>query len=402
MAAAGVGESSEAGDDEEGTSMLDAVFRHDGERGVLKFAREKTMGWKDVKVNIGFTGNSGVGKSSTINTLRDLVSPDEPGWAKTNVVEETKMITPYEYPRNPNIKLWDLPGVGTRAFPRDSYLQKVNFERYDAFVIICAGRFTENDLWLARDITRMGKQFIFVRSKVDMDVENERRTHALGPAFDVHIVLDKIRRNCQENMSDFGKQRVFLIDNFEPLLYDFGDLVVEIAQITPTEKREAIVRSLPSFSLKMIDEKVAQLSKRIKYVAIPAALADAIPIPGIAVKLNEKCLMKEVSMYREEFGLNEEMLARRAAKIGCSESELSRLAKLRTTAFSYTSSIGPLMTFLGLTFEGSPITSWFTTVLKCGASYHAAYNFLHEMLRLTADDARKVFETTLTKQPVCQ
>jgi len=166
----------------------------------------------------------------------------------------------------------------------------------------------------------MGKQFIFVRSKVDMDVENERRTYALGPAFDVHIVLDKIRRNCEENMSDFGKQRVFLIDNFEPLLYDFGDLLVEIAKITPTEKREAIVRSLPSFSLKMIDEKVAQLSKRIKYVAIPAAVADAIPIPGIAVKLNEKCLMKEDGMYREEFGLNEEMLARRAAKIVCSES----------------------------------------------------------------------------------
>jgi len=395
MAAAGVGASGEAEDDKKGTSMLNAVFRRDGPSGVLKLAREKSMGWKDVKVNIGFTGNSGVGKSSTINTLRDLVSPDEPGWAKVSVNEETKMPTPYEYPRNPKIKLWDLPGVGTRSFPLDSYLQKVNFEPYDAFVIIFAGRLTENDLWLAREITRMGKQFIFVRSKVHIDVENARKTYSIGPAFDVQIVLDKIRRNCQENLSDFGRQRVFLIDNFEPLLYDFGDLVVEIAKVTPKEKKEAIVRSLPAFSLKMIDEKEAQLSNRIWYVAIPAALADAIPIPGIAVPLNEKCLMEEVNMYREEFGLSEESLGRIAKRIGCPKSELSRLANLRTTAFSYTGKIGPMMKILGLTkLTGGKLmvlNYFFTTVLKCGASYHAAYNFLHEMLKLTADDARKVF-----------
>ena len=389
MAAAGIGESDEANDDEKDTRMLDAIFRRDGKNGVLKFAREKNSEWNEVEVNIGVTGSSGVGKSSIINTLRDLVSPNEPGWAKVNVVEETKIPRVYEYPRNPKIKLWDLPGVGTPSFPRDSYLQKINFKRYDVFIIICAGRFTKKELWLAREISKIGKKFIFVRSKVHMDVENERRTYSLGPAFDERV-LDKIRRNCQENLSDFENQRVFLIDNFEPLLYDFGDLVEEIVNVTPAEKREAIVRSLPAFSLKMIDEKEAQLSKNIKYVAISAAVADAINIPGIGVSLNEERLMAEFNMFREEFGLSEEMLARTAAKLGYSKTELSRLAKLRTTAFS-------LMSLLGFAFnlEGSILKglafNLFATVLNCATSYHVAYNILHEMLQLTADDARRVF-----------
>ena len=391
MAASGIGESDEANDDEKDTRMLDAIFRRDGKSGVLKFAREKNSEWNEVEVNIGFTGSFGVGKSSIINTLRDLVSPNEPGWANVNVFEETKIPRAYEYPRNPKIKFWDLPGVGTLLFPRDSYLQKINFKRYDVFVIICAGIFTKKDLWLAREISKIGKQFIFVRSKVHTDVENEKRIYSQDPAFDVQRVLDEIRRNCQENLAEFGRKRVFLIDNFEPLLYDYGDLVVEIAKITPPEKREAIVRSLPAFSSKMIDEKEAQLSKRIKYVAIPAALADAMPISEIAVSLNEKCLMKEVNMYWDVFGLNEEMLARRAARIGSSKFELSRLAKMRTTAFNYTDNIALVMKLLGLTLEGSTLPSLFTAVLKCGASYYVAYNFLHEMLEITADDARKMF-----------
>ena len=380
MAAAGIGESD--------TRLLDAIFRRDGESGLLKFAREKYSNWNGVEVNIGVMGSSGVGKSSFINTLRDIVSPNEPGWANVNV--ETKIPKAYEYPRNPKIKVWELPAVGTLSFPRDIYLQKVYFERYDVFVIICAGRFTENDIWLAREISKMGKQFIFVRSKVDTDVENTRRAYSRGPAFDVQRVLDEIKRYYQINLAEFSGKRIFLIDNFEPLLYDFGDLVVEIAKVMPPEKREAIVRSLPAFSLKMIDEKEAQLSKRITYVAILAALADAIPISEIAVALNEKCLMREVNMHRDVFGLNEEMLAIRAARIGSSKSELSRLAKMRTTAFNYTDNIALLMKLLGLTLEGSTLPSLFTAVLKCGASYYVAYNFLHEMLEITADDARKM------------
>ena len=86
------------------------------------------------------------------------------------------MVTPYAHPNYPNVTLWDLPGVGTTKFPADQYLNHVGFETFDFFIIISATRFTENDVKLAREIQRMGKKFYFVRSKIDSDLYNERRS----------------------------------------------------------------------------------------------------------------------------------------------------------------------------------------------------------------------------------
>jgi predicted GTPase len=41
-----------------------------GVSGVEEFFKTKLGRWKDVEINIGITGNSGVGKSSFINAIR--------------------------------------------------------------------------------------------------------------------------------------------------------------------------------------------------------------------------------------------------------------------------------------------------------------------------------------------
>jgi hypothetical protein len=103
---------------------------------------------------------SGVGKSTFINCLRGLEAEDE-GAANVGVVETTNEPTPYEHPDFPNLKIWDLPGkisffflfrillvliigVGTPNYPRSCYLEKIQFERYDFFLILCRTRFTGN------------------------------------------------------------------------------------------------------------------------------------------------------------------------------------------------------------------------------------------------------------------
>lgn len=42
----------------------------EGVEGALAMMSEKLKSWSDVKVKIGVTGNSGVGKSTFINTMR--------------------------------------------------------------------------------------------------------------------------------------------------------------------------------------------------------------------------------------------------------------------------------------------------------------------------------------------
>jgi energy-coupling factor transporter ATP-binding protein EcfA2 len=104
--------------------------------------------------------SSGVGKSTFINCLRGLEAEDQ-GSASVGVVETTNQPTPYEHPDFPNLKIWDLPGthfflfdsfeqkililgVGTPNYPRSCYLEKIQFERYDFFLILCRTRFTGN------------------------------------------------------------------------------------------------------------------------------------------------------------------------------------------------------------------------------------------------------------------
>ena len=126
-------------------------------------------------LNIAITGESGSGKSTFINAFRGVDNKAE-GAAPTGCVETTSVVTPYPHPNYPNVTLWDLPGVGTTKFPADQYLNHVGFETFDFFIIISATRFTENDVKLAQEIQRMKKKFYFVRSKIDSDLYNERRS----------------------------------------------------------------------------------------------------------------------------------------------------------------------------------------------------------------------------------
>ena len=91
------------------------------------YLKRKCDGWKNIKITIGVIGESHSGKSSFINTIRGL-KPGEPGAAAVRNREWTKP-TPYDYPKNPLVTLWDLPGVGTYNFPQETYMEKINVSR---------------------------------------------------------------------------------------------------------------------------------------------------------------------------------------------------------------------------------------------------------------------------------
>jgi predicted GTPase len=86
--------------------------------------------WKNVPVYIGVIGERGSGKSTLINALLDLY-PSDDGAAPIDCVDCTKFPTPFPYAnRSSNresarIVLWDLPGVGTREYPLETYLDKI-------------------------------------------------------------------------------------------------------------------------------------------------------------------------------------------------------------------------------------------------------------------------------------
>ncbi|KAM6977913.1 LOW QUALITY PROTEIN: calpain-2 catalytic subunit-like [Aplochiton taeniatus] len=171
---------------------------------VVDFIKNNLEQLNNVTLNIAITGESGSGKSTFVNALRDL-GDEEEGSAPTGVVETTFEAKPYRHPKLPNVQIWDLPGVGTQSYKPEEYLQKVHFERYDFFIIISSDRFRLNDIMLATKIQEMNKKFYFLRSKIDVSLYAEKRKKNFNEA----ATLDSIRQNCIKglNIAYFKKKQ---------------------------------------------------------------------------------------------------------------------------------------------------------------------------------------------------
>ncbi|TWW54703.1 T-cell-specific guanine nucleotide triphosphate-binding protein 1, partial [Takifugu flavidus] len=208
---------------------------------------------ENTPLNIGITGESGSGKSSFVNAFRGVDHRDNQA-APTGVVETTTEVRAYPHPSYPNVTLWDLPGIGTTNFPADQYLNYVEFEKYDFFIIISDTRFRENDVKLAKEIQKMGKKFYFVRSKVDIDLQNAQRSQR---NFDAEQTLALIRENCKEGLLKEGVQapQVFLLSNFELQRHDFHRLHATLERELPEHKRDALLFAMPNMSLEIIEKK---------------------------------------------------------------------------------------------------------------------------------------------------
>ncbi|XP_078066455.1 T-cell-specific guanine nucleotide triphosphate-binding protein 2-like isoform X1 [Mustelus asterias] len=175
----------------------------------------------NTELNIAVTGGSGAGKSTFINALRGLQNADE-GAAETGTTETTMEPIGYKHHNLPNVRFWDLPGIGTTKFPADKYLREMKFERYNFFIIMSHCRFRENDEKLAKEIKRLGKKFYFVRSKIDNDLKSMK--------INEEEELEKIRNDCVSKLEEAGipSPCVFLISNFDLNLYDFVKLKTSI------------------------------------------------------------------------------------------------------------------------------------------------------------------------------
>ncbi len=104
-----------------------------------------------VELNIGETGESASGKSTFINAFRGLGNEEE-GSAQTGPVETTMEPEAYLHPKYNNVKVWDLPGIGTPNFKADEYLKLVEFKplswpkrsrEWGKSFILCVPRLTQ-------------------------------------------------------------------------------------------------------------------------------------------------------------------------------------------------------------------------------------------------------------------
>ena len=128
------------------------------------------------------------------------------------------------------------------------------------FLIFTVNRFTQNDLKLATEIKSMGKNFFFVRTKIDVDVNAEKRKRS----FNEEALLQQFRADCSNNLGDLlsNQQDIFLISNHFPGKWDFERLTSAILEALPRCQRESLTLTLTRLSTNIVKQKVDILKGR--------------------------------------------------------------------------------------------------------------------------------------------
>lgn len=183
-----------------------------------------------------------------------------------------------------------------------TYCKKVELEKFHAFLILTAGRFTKNDLELAKKIGSIKKKFFLIRTKIDENVRAEKRKKS----FNEEAMLQKIRSDCSENLGDLlsDVRDIFLISNHERDKWDFARLLQAILNALPTYQRETLVLSLGNAVTKdILQKKVQVLRGRIWTVASLSAAAACFPIPSLHVAVDIGLILNEFAFYRSQLGL---------------------------------------------------------------------------------------------------
>ncbi|CAF2591909.1 unnamed protein product [Rotaria sp. Silwood2] len=177
--------------------------------------------------HIAILGRSGVGKSSLCNLIRDLNS-EHTDSSPVGVIETT--VKPTCYKLIDNVFIWDVPGVATPSISKEDYCKLININRYDMFLILSRGRFTEIDLWLS-DIVRdrFNKILFFIRTGIDEEQRNHRRDYPTN--FKSTEVLNMIRNNCLKNLETSLSNTnlsLYLINTKDKTKYDCPKLINDI------------------------------------------------------------------------------------------------------------------------------------------------------------------------------
>ncbi|RXN38364.1 interferon-inducible GTPase 5-like protein [Labeo rohita] len=283
-------------------------------------AKMKMDQFFNVPLNVAVTGNTGSGKSSFVNALRGL-KDDDVGAAPTGVTETTMAPVMYEHPEMPNVKIWDLPGIGSPNFKAKKYLKDVKFNTYDFFIILSSVRFMENDIMLAKEIRKQKKGFYFVCSKIDNDISSEKKKKG----FDEQKVLSIIREDCQKNLKELGDPKVFLISSHDLEEYDFESLQNILEDELPEHKKYALLQAWPVCSAASLEKKISMFKWMIWAASLASAGIAVIPVPGLSAACDLGIVVLFLTRCYYAFGLDERSLTRLSEKVN--KPHLKDLAK---------------------------------------------------------------------------
>ncbi|XP_078403056.1 interferon-gamma-inducible GTPase 10-like [Cetorhinus maximus] len=370
---------------------------------VILQIKSKSDNLDNVQLNIAVLGDVGSGKSTFINAMRGLQSGDH-GAAPTGN-EETWM-EPTKYPCQdlPNVQLWDLPGTNSFGFELNNYLKKVKFESFDFFIIVSQARFRENDAEIAKKIQGQGKEFYYVRSKIDNDAHSLKKQGA-----DLNEGWRTIRRDCISNFQTVGvtPPDIFLISSFDLEEYDFPRLKSTLARDLPSIKSNVLSRSIPKIMLDVTEPKKRMLMKRVWLLAILAGAVGAVPV-SVPVPVPVLSVITIIGLtvagriyLQKQLELSDKLLQSLASKVAKPSSvlkaemihRLPRKMPVAVTNVLLGITIASCM-ITGIKYSFSPVT---LSIFGAVSSFALTYKLLKDSLKDRLETVQRLVKSALSR-----
>jgi small GTP-binding protein len=271
---------------------------------------------KKVKVKVALFGQPGAGKSSLINRIL--------GRKAAQVgVETDKTITADSYEHN-GITLVDLPGYGTKNFPKENYFDRFDIPEFDLFLCVSSGKLHQADTEFFHQLLKVGKVCIFVVNKhdelwedgVSIEILEQRkrddiRKHA---EHDVEVLFTSCRANTGVDV-----------------------LNETIRQNLDAAKQERWARGAKAYTLQFLNEKKKACEKYVSYAAAASAANALNPVPGADVAVDLGILTKLFAEIRTDFGLDDDFLA------NLKHSSLPAVSRLATNILQFATKEGLLL-----------------------------------------------------------
>ncbi|XP_078703237.1 uncharacterized protein LOC144928568 isoform X2 [Branchiostoma floridae x Branchiostoma belcheri] len=394
------------------------------------------------KVQIGVVGDAGAGKSTFINSFRGL-SPGDVGAAEVSAYGyATTQAMSYDVPGN-ELVLVDFPGVLFKPqkeasshtaqevpFNINSYLGLYGekMQECDFFLIFVTNRLSNNVVWIAKEVRKMGKRPLFVRSQADLDIVKVKQDNPKDypEKIDHEIaerqIMDKFRQRTREALEELGYGKVddsniFIISglkvNVARSLYDMDELRVAMLNCLSTFKQEVLIKNTQDFSASRLAQKADVMRKRVWAIAAANAAVSAVPLPGLGVAADIATLFAAYKYLRRAFNIDDASLEQLASLCNKSALTLMRFRNQNSTLWNaLKNSKGPLalrnlaaVAASSVTIAGLAITSAtleialpiIGTVIAAPASFALIVLLVREFIAEIEQCATKLFKFAFSK-----
>lgn len=270
----------------------------------------------NIKVSVALFGQPGAGKSSLINKILGK-KVAEVG------VETDKTTQEASYEAN-GLKFVDLPGYGTKNFPKDTYFQRFNIQQFDLFLCVTSGKLHQADTEFFQALTQNNKVCIFVVNKHDELWEDD-------------VSIEELEERKRNDIEKHVGHKVTVIFTSCRKSTGLDELNYEINNNLDDAKQERWVRSAKAYSLKFLEEKRVACEKYVSYATMAAAANAINPVPGVDVAVDLSIIMKLFQEIRDNYGLSDNFLA------NLKQSSIPVIGRLANNVVQYAAKEGLLM-----------------------------------------------------------